>query len=271
MGLKINFLGSTTAFPGSVPRTQSSNTPEVLLEDGAKVRDLVRPIVASLVETANEDLFQLGHYTPIVMPKFEMADPKSLKRMQEKARDEYQGSYVDLRDVERGSLDLRRPEHIAAFCTVVDWAKENRVELPHGAVICIAENRFLHPTDTGYSSHKANIVIPIPGEPGRHHIVELMTKHGGFEDYIEENKSHQYYENERTLKGYIMTHSDSYEPAIGKLLLQQSRILLRIHADGRRLCNFNDINFTPFKNQREKVSQEELQAALDFECQRKEI
>ncbi len=265
MALRINFLDSTTAFPDGIPKTQSSNTPEQLKADGAKVRDLVPSIVSALIETANEDLFQNGCFKPIINSSFGMAAPKSEARMLEKARDEYQGVYVDLRDVERGSIDLRRPEHIAAFCTVLDWAKENQVQLPHGAVICIVENRFSNPTDTGYSSHKANIVIPIPDEPGRHHIVELMTVHGGFEEYIKLHKSHQYYENERTLRGYLMTHGDTYEPAIGKLAIQQRRILLKMHADGRKLCNFDQIDFKPFIEHRSKLSDEELAAAIDHE------
>lgn len=273
MILQVDFKSYSSAFPNGVPKTQSATTPEGLEADGAKVRGLIRSIVSALVETANYDLAQKGYSRFIEMSSFRLADPKTRERMDEKAHDEYEGSYVDLRDVERCCVDLRRPEHIAAFCSVLDWAKGEHVELPHGAVICIAENRFIKPTDSGYSSHKVNIVIPIPGEPGRHHIIELMTVHGEFEHIIANDKnnrlrmgSHDVYNVKRKLDGRVAT--GRFSPSMIKYYAHVSRITNEIHANARRACNFDEIDFKPFEELRQQETLEALDAAINDELSR---
>jgi len=265
--LKIDFDSQVAAFPDGIPKTQCSNTAEGLREDGAKIRPLVKSIVSALINTANEDLECLGYFDYILMGSFEMAKPKAISRMNDKADEDYEGSFVDIRDAERGSVDLRRPEHIAAFCSVVDWAHQNKVVLPHNAVICITDNRFRNPTESGYSSHKANIVVPIPGEPGRHHIFELMTKNGEFERIIEQDKknrlergSHEAYDLKRRLDGRY--NLGKFKPQDAMFYAQVYNIIHQIHANARRICRFDEIDFEPFMKHREAESLEELKMAI---------
>ena len=252
MVLVIDFGARARAYPGGVPKTQSSTTPEGLQEDGEKIAKLIRPIVSAIAETASFAMLSKGHVNTIEMRAFQEGPPKTMFRMNEKARDEYEGSYVDIRDARRCRMDLRDPTQIAAFCATVDWIKKEEVPLPHGAFICIAENRFVKPTDSGYSSHKANIVVPIPDEPDRHHIFELMTVHGEFERMIESDKknrlsmgSHGAYDVKRKLDGMLAT--GRFEPDMIKYYAMVDRVTKQIHAKARQACDFSQIDCSPFE------------------------
>ena len=262
MVLSIDFAARSRAYPDGIPRTQSSTDPLALHEDGKKIAPLIRPIVSAIAETTNHVLLSNGYVRAVEMSGYHEGPPKTIDRMGEKARDEYEGSYVDIRDVRRCQMDLRDPVQIAAFCATVDWIKKEEVPLPGGAFICIAENRFDTPTDSGYSSHKANIVIPIPGEPGRHHIIELMTVHGEFERMIENDKnnrlgrgSHEAYDIKRKLDGQIAT--GRFSPSMIKYYATVDRVTKQIHAKAREACSFNDINCKPFE---EFLAKETMQA-----------
>lgn len=261
--LKLDFKVRSDHFPNGIPRTQSAETPEELVDDSMKVAHLVPDIVRALINTANDDLTELGYRGSIHIKSLKKAPPKTLKRINEKAADEYEGNYTDIRDVDRQSMDLRKPHHLAAFCSAVEWAEKEKVELPHGAYITITENRFKRPTSTGYCSHKANIAIPIPGEPGRHHIVELMTVHGGFEKQIKTDKknrfgvdSHGAYGIERVLRG--KAQNTVLTPDAIKIWRESSKICLQIHARAHRDHQFDEINFESFEHLRTMASYRDL-------------
>ncbi len=246
--LKVNFdIQAKGIFDEKIPILQpvECQNAELLIADAKKVEPLIKNIDLALIRKANEILLS-EECEAIKTYQFELAETKGKTRILQKAEGEHENSYLDIRDVARSSINMFYNKQVAALCTVVDWAKEYNVELPHGARIVISDNRFKKPTGSGYSSHKANIAIPIPDEPGRWHIVETMIKHDDFEKEIQTNKknrfdanSHEAYEKLRFLQTVGMRRVLTRPEAV--LVGKMTSICRSIHNDARNRFNLDQI------------------------------
>lgn len=216
------------------------------MEDALKVQPLMREIVTPLIEKSNQILQNVKPSSFIRTRCYRQGPVKNMVRLKQKAENDYKGNFVEIKDVVRGCFELDDNLKIAAVSSVLDWACENEVPLPHGARVVISDNRFKDPTETGYSSHKANIAIPIPDEPGRWHISELMLYHSGFEKQIKEDKknkfssnSHESYEKLRYLKGIAKNRGLTRDEAKSFGFLR--RALKDIHRNARKAYCIDDI------------------------------
>ena len=268
--LKVQYNKVVNHFKGDtgkefIPVLQPGNVQnaEDLIRDAQKVEHLLQEIVRALIHKANETI-DITNKGEIKTGCFNMAETKSFDRINHKAKNEYDGNFNDIRDVARGAVKLNDCEKIGALSAVLDWAYKNQVELPGGAMIVVSEDRFTKPLSSGYSSHKVNIAIPIPGEQGRWHIAEVMLMHDKFEKDIKANKrnkfydnSHEAYEKFRYLEGIANDRPLTREEAevLGKI----QRALNKIHMKAREDNKLDEIAGYS-KTYRNKLDKEAFEA-----------
>lgn len=270
--LKIVFEDASKPFgtEKNPPKFQPEGDVDQLLDDAKKVEPMLPDIACSIIEKANEDLRTLGMPTIKLRQSYKLGPTKTKERILEKADGEYEGLLAAIRDITRAQLGLKDNRQIAALCTVMEWAAHEHIPLPHGAQIVITSNRFEKPTPTGYSSFKANIAIPMPGEPGRWHVVELMTVNTNFEHAIAtttDNKlkknSHGVYETERTLEDKARSTELTKESALyyGRVIKMGNEL----HQKARKEFGLDDIDFKPFINLRHQETEKAWQKKLEEE------
>ncbi len=255
-------------------------SPSSLQPAGANVDELIKyaklaepmmdNIMRALIKKANIDINTINK-TPETLEKlgldpkgngiptidyksYKLADTKRRDRIIEKAGGEYEGDFRDIRDIARGQVRLEDLNQIAALASVMQWSKDYDVDLPHDARVTVASNRFKKPTDTGYSSFKINVTIPVFD---RHHTVEYQLVHGEFEDRISSDtknrfhtNSHDSYALERTFQDFARDPNASLTPKTFKRFQQANAVCKAIHEKARKATRLDDIQFKPFERLR---------------------